>query len=65
MQTQLSFYDLNVEPYEKTLDNVIKFPAKKSAKISEIKKLNKPKPTPADSVKTLEEIEKNQEIFLG
>ena len=64
MQTQLSFYDLNVEPYEKTLDNVIKFPAKKSAKISEIKKLNKPKPTLADSVKTLEEIEKIKKYFL-
>lgn len=29
MRTQLSFYDLNVELYEKTLDNVIKFPEKK------------------------------------
>ena len=64
MQTQISFYDLNFEPYEKTFDNVIKFPAKKSSKISGIKKLDKPKPTPADSVKTLEEIEKIKKYFL-
>ena len=64
MQIQLSFYDLNVEPYEKTFDNVIKFPAKKYAKMSEIKKLEKTKPTPADSVKTLEEIEKIKKYFL-
>lgn len=64
MQAQLSFYDLNVELYEKTLDNVIKFPEKKSAEIPEIKKLDKPKPTPADSVKTLEEIEKIKKYFL-
>ena len=64
MRTQLSFYDLNVELYEKTLDNVIKFPEKKSAEIPEIKKLDKPKPTPADSVKTLEEIEKIKKYFL-
>ena len=64
MQIQLSFYDLNVEPYEKTFDNVIKFPAKKYAKMSEIKKLDKPKPKPADSVKTLEEIEQIKKYFL-
>ena len=64
MQTQISFYDLNFEPYEKTFDNVIKFPTKKSSKISGIKKLDKPKPTPADSVKTLEEIEKIKKYFL-
>ena len=64
MQIQLSFYDLNVEPYEKTFDNVIKFPTKKYAKMSEIKKLEKTKPTPADSVKTLEEIEKIKKYFL-
>ena len=54
MQTQLSFYDLNIEPYEKTLDNVIKFPVKNSFGIMEIKKLDKPKPKSADSVKILE-----------
>lgn len=64
MQTQLSFYDLNVEPYEKTFDNIIKFSAKKSAKMFEFKKLEKPKPTPANSVKTLEEIEKIKKYFL-
>ena len=66
MQTQLSFYDLNFELCEKTLDNVIKFPVKESAKISEIKKSckPKPKPKPTDSVKTLEEIEKIKKYFL-
>lgn len=66
MQTQISFYDLNFEPYEKTLDNIIKFPVKESAKTSEIKKSFelKPKPKPADSVKTLEEIEKIKKYFL-
>ena len=64
MQAQISFYDLNLKSSEKILDNVIKFPAKKSTKMSEIKKFDKPKPTPADSVKTLEEIEKIKKYFL-
>lgn len=66
MQAQLSFYDLNFTSSEKMLDNIIKFPVKESAKISEIKKSFEPKPKPqaADSVKTLEEIEKIKKYFL-
>ena len=66
MQAQLSFYDLNFMPRGKTLDNIIKFPVKESAKTSEVKKSfePKPKPKPADSVKTLEEIEKIKKYFL-
>lgn len=64
MQAQLSFYDLNFMSSGKTLDNIIKFPVKDSAKIAEIKKSFKPKPQAADSVKTLEEIEKIKKYFL-
>lgn len=64
MQTQICFYDLNFESSSKMLDNIIKFPVKNSFGIMEIKKLDKPKPKPADSVKTLEEIEKIKKYFL-
>ncbi len=64
MQAQISFYDLNFESSEKPPDNVIKFPTKKFFKTSEIRGIDKPKPKPADSVKTLEEIEKIKKYFL-
>lgn len=63
MQAQISFYDLNLESNEKRLNNVVKFPAKKTFESLKVKSSDKPKPQAADSVKTLEEIEKNQEIF--
>lgn len=65
MQTQICFYDLNFESSNKMLDNIIEFLVKNPFEITEIKKLDKPKPKPADSVKTLEEIEKIKKYFLG
>ena len=58
MQTQMSFYDLNYETARESIENIIEFPVKK------VFKLDKPKPKPADSVKTLEEIEQIKKYFL-
>ena len=64
MQAQISFYDLNYETTERIPDNIIKFPVEKVSESFEIKSTNKPKPQAADSVKTLEEIEKIKKYFL-
>ena len=64
MQAQISFYDLNYETIKQIPNNIIKFPVEKVSENFEIKITNKPKPQAADSVKTLEEIEKIKKYFL-
>ncbi len=64
MQAQISFYDLNYEITKPISDNIIKFPVEKVSENLGIKSSDKPKPQAADSVKTLEEIEKIKKYFL-
>ena len=67
INTQLTFKNLCTYSYKNTNQNAIKFPTPK-AKNNELKSnftsQGKPKAQPADSVKTLEEIEKIKKYFL-
>ena len=67
INTQLTFENLFTYSYKNTNENVIKFPtqkAKNNALKSNFTSQGKPKAQPADSVKTLEEIEKIKKYFL-
>ncbi|MBQ6143663.1 MAG: tyrosine-type recombinase/integrase [Clostridia bacterium] len=65
MEAQISFYDLEHTNDQKSHNNIIMFPAKNVFTNLETKSFDKPKPKPADSVKTLEEIEKIKKYFLS
>lgn len=65
--TQLTFGDLDNHLCNNTRDNIIKFPTEKTKNYTqnlEFTRRGKPKAKPADSVKTLEEIEKIKKYFL-
>ena len=64
MKAQISFYDLEWISVKKSHSNIIMFPAKNIFTNLKTKSSDKPKPKPADSVKTLEEIERIKNYFL-
>lgn len=64
MEAQISFYDLEHPSDKKSHNNIIMFPVENIFTNLKTKSSDKSKPTPADSVKTLEKIKKIKRYFL-
>lgn len=64
VEAQISFYDLEHPSDKKSHNNIIMFPVGNIFTNLKSKSSDKPKPKPADSVKTLEEIERIKNYFL-